>query len=128
MVIPPSIKDNALALKVYVEAVKTLQEAYSQLCELGIAREDARYILPNGQTSSLVMTMNARELHHFFRLRLCRRAQWEIRELARQMLKLCKSVAPKLFENAGPACITGKCEEARPCGKPYRDTEELLNA
>ena len=126
-VIPPSIKANPEALRIFQEAVRECQEAYKQMTELGIPKEDARFILPHGYTTRLVLTMNARELHHFFGLRLCRRAQWEIHELARQMLALCREKAPVLFAKAGPSCIFGHCEEARTCGKPYTDMEELLS-
>ena len=128
VIIPPSIQSNPEALKVFQEAAKTSQESYKLLVEMGIPKEDARFILPHGHSTRLVMTMNARELHHFFSLRLCRRAQWEIHELARKMLILCREKAPVLFEKAGPSCIFGKCEEARTCGKPYKDMEELLFA
>ena len=70
--------------------------------------------------------MNARELHHFFRLRLCRRAQWEIREMARLMLAESRAAAPVIFRRAGPSCLFGPCTEARPCGRPYKDMEDLL--
>ena len=126
VIVPPSVKANPEALRVFREAVRASQEAYSQLIALGVPKEDARFILPHGHSTRLVVTMNARELHHFFGLRLCRRAQWEIHELARQMLTLCREKAPVLFGKAGPRCIFGHCEEARSCGKPYRDMEELL--
>jgi len=57
--------------------------------------------------------MNARELRHFFRLRLCLRAQWEIRALADEMLRLARNKAPHLFADAGPACVTGPCPEGK---------------
>ena len=126
VIIPDAIKNNPEAEKIFIEAVKKSQEAYKNLIELGIAKEDARFILPHGHSTRLVLTMNARELHHFFSLRLCRRAQWEIHELARQMLALCREKAPVLFEKAGPACIFGKCNEARSCGRPYKNMEDLL--
>nr|WP_329886622.1 FAD-dependent thymidylate synthase [Pseudoramibacter sp. HA2172] len=75
------------------------------------AIEDARYVLPNGCETKIVMTMNARELLHFFNHRCCNRAQWEIRECATQMLLLVKKVAPTLFKNAGPSCLNGPCPE-----------------
>lgn len=126
VIIPPSIESNPEALKIFQEAVRTSQEAYKRMTEMGIAKEDARFILPHGHSTRLVMTMNARELHHFFSLRLCRRAQWEIHELARKMLILCRDKAPVLFEKAGPSCIFGRCEEARTCGKPYKNMEDLI--
>lgn len=71
----------------------------------------------------LILTMNVRELRHFFSLRCCNRAQWEIRELADRMLKECKRVAPVLFTDAGPGCIGDRCHEQRPCGHPRRREE-----
>ena len=94
------------------------EELYTQLIEAGVPAEDARFITPQATTTDLVMTMNCRELLHFFSLRTCNRAQWEIRELADKMLKICKEKASGIFENAGPGCVTGKCPELRPCGHP----------
>ena len=83
-----------------------------------MANEDARFVLPNACDTRIIMTMNVRSLYNFFALRCCNRAQWEIRELATQMLMLVKEVAPMLFKNAGPACLRGKCPEASmTCGK-----------
>lgn len=80
--------------------------------------EDARFVLPNAAATQMLVTMNARELMHFFRLRCCSRAQWEIRALAWEMLRQAVEVAPNLFENAGPACIAGPCPEGeKSCGK-----------
>lgn len=82
------------------------------------ANEDARFVLPNACDTRIIMTMNVRSLHNFFRLRCCNRAQWEIRELATRMLILCKKAAPLLFANAGPSCLHGGCSEgAMSCGK-----------
>ena len=95
-----------------------ITNTYVSFIERGIPHEDARYILPNACCTNLVVTMNARELRHFFSLRLCVRAQWEIRELAEKMLDLVKEVAPTLFEDAGPRCKQiGFCPEKRGCGK-----------
>ena len=126
VVVPPAIQNNPEALKLFRESVIHSQDTYRQLIEMGIPKEDARFILPHGHSTRIVLTMNARELHHFFGLRLCRRAQWEIHELARQMLVLCREKAPVLFEKAGPNCIYGSCSEARTCGIPYKNMEELL--
>lgn len=85
------------------------------------ANENARCVLPNAATTRMVVTMNARELMHFFSLRCCNRAQDEIRDLADEMLKLCKSVAPSLFLNAGAPCVSGVCPEgSMSCGKPRK--------
>jgi len=66
----------------------------------------------------MVVTMNARELRHFFSLRCCNRAQWEIRAVADEMLALCKQTAPELFKDAGAPCVRGECRETYPCGAP----------
>lgn len=82
------------------------------------SNEDARFVLPGGCETRLMVTMNVRELRHFFSLRMCSRAQWEIRALASQMHKLCMEVAPALFANAGPACLRGACTEGeKTCGR-----------
>ena len=82
------------------------------------ANEDARFVLPNACETKMIMTMNTRSLLNFFRLRCCNRAQWEIRELAWQMLALCRRAAPALFEKAGPACLFGPCSEGKmTCGR-----------
>lgn len=126
-VCPPTIAADPEASAVWEEHIRASREAYGKLSELGIPREDARFILPHGWETSLVMTMNARELHHFFGLRLCRRAQWEIRALAGRMLVLVREAAYELFDPAGPACVAGGgCAEAHPCGRPYAGVEGLL--
>ena len=86
-------------------------------------------VAPEGETTALVMTMNARELRHFFSLRCCNRAQWEIRELAWRMLKEVYVVAPELFKDAGPGCLRGACPEGkRSCGKPMKRGDERHDA
>ena len=105
----------------YVNAIRKCEEVYRKLVDAGINPEDARYVLPNACTTNIVITMNARELRHFFALRCCERAQWEIRELANKMLKICKEVSPTIFENAGPSCVQlGYCPEQRSCGRAIR--------
>ena len=79
------------------------------------ANEDARFVLPNACETKMVVTMNARSLQNFFHLRCCSRAQWEIRALAEEMLRLVYPVAPHLFRTAGPACVSGPCPEGRMC-------------
>lgn len=82
------------------------------------AIEDARFVLPNACATKIMMTMNARSLKNFFRHRCCHRAQWEIQDLAEQMYALCVKVAPHLFRNAGPACVSGACPEGKmSCGR-----------
>lgn len=91
------------------------------------ANEDARFVLPNACDTRIIMTMNARSLMNFFKLRCCRRAQWEIRGLAFKMLGLVRSVSPILFANAGPSCLHGKCTEGiYSCGEPYKDGDVIF--
>lgn len=126
-VVPPGVSENMEAETLYREQVRSAHDAYEKLVAMGVPKEDARFILPHGWQTRLVATMNARELHHFFAVRLCRRAQWEIQALAREMLKLALEVAPELFSNAGPACVSlAGCHEKVPCGRPYKNTEALL--
>jgi thymidylate synthase (FAD) len=90
--------------------------------------EDARYVFPNACETKIIFTMNTRSLFNFFRLRCCNRAQWEIRLLATEMLRLVKGVYPSLFKNAGPECITGSCPEGKmTCGKINEVREKFLN-
>lgn len=92
------------------------------------AIEDARYVLPNACETSLIVTMNARSLMNFFHHRCCERAQWEIREMATEMLRLVRAVAPTLFRYAGPSCAAGACPEgAMSCGKAAEKREYFLN-
>lgn len=108
---------------VYGEITEVLTTNYinqgmDKLSAIKKAIEDARYVLPNACTTKLIVTMNIRSLLNFFKLRCCNRAQWEIREIANEMLKICKDVAPLLFAKAGASCINGKCSEGKmSCGK-----------
>ena len=105
---------------VFDEAIDTILTAYQTMLEAGIPAEDARYILPNAAESKIVITMNIRELLHFFELRCCNRAQWEIRELAHRMLELVRPTAPYIFKDAGAGCVRGACPEGKmTCGNPY---------
>lgn len=116
-IIPETIAKSEYADR-YARALMEIDALYKDMVNDGIPLEDARYILPNAETTSLIMTMNARELAHFFSLRCCNRAQWEIRQLADKMLAQCKEVAPALFAQAGPPCIRHACQEQKPCGNP----------
>lgn len=122
-VIPESISANEEAMKIFNRISTEAVEAYERLVELGVPKEDARYVLPESTMTELVMTMNVRELGHFFSLRTCNKAQWEIRELADKMLRLLREEEPILFANVGPGCIRGQCPEKRPCRHP-RNREE----
>lgn len=117
-VMPPSVAANNEGSRIFNFTVGVLHQAYKQLVELGIPAEDARYLLPNATETRIIITMNARELLHFFRLRCCTRAQWEIRSMAIAMLKQVKGVAPIVFRGAGPGCMSGNCPEGKlTCGQ-----------
>lgn len=115
--------DNDLLSKYlkYLDDTKTL---YKDMIEQGVKKEDARYILPNCTLTNLIVTMNARELLHFFSLRCCNRAQTEIRTLANKMLNIVKELAPNIFINAGPNCVKGYCMEEKSCGKLWKKSKE----
>lgn len=121
-VVPDSIMAlGPEAMAEFAEQMAQIQKWYDGWVEkLGGGRgafEDARFVLPNAAETKIMVTMNARELRHFFKLRCCRRAQWEIRRVAEQMLALVKEVAPTLFSNAGPECLVGPCPEGKlSCG------------
>ena len=150
---PPEIAGDQEALALYEQTMQNCVEAYRKLTEILEARhyqdflsqgcsekeahrkaekkaiEDARFVLPNAGETKMVVTMNARELLHFFRLRCCNRAQWEIRALAKAMLKEVWPVSPALFAKAGPSCCSGACPEGKmSCGKlsEVRKEYELL--
>lgn len=125
-VIPPEIAKDTHLRKKFVDKVEIMNDLYNYLVmELmgqgktrEQAQEDARFALPNACATSMVMTMNARELMHFFNKRCCNRAQWEIRSVADEMLRQCKEVAPILFKNAGAPCVKGSCPEGlMSCGR-----------
>lgn len=139
---PPEIASVPEALEVFEEIMAEDQKRYDRLTEILKARhtadfvaegkdektaerlaekkaiEDARFVLPNACETQMVMTMNARSLMNFFKIRCCKRAQWEIQDVANQMLALVYAVAPNLFKNAGPSCLRGGCSEGKmTCGK-----------
>ena len=141
-VLPPEIADIPEAKAEYLRAMEEDQRHYETLTALlkekhkkaflaqGLSEkeagsraqkkaiEDARFVLPNACTTKMICTMDARSLLHFFSLRCCRRAQWEIREVAEQMLWLVKEVSPRLFAKAGPGCLYGACPEgSMSCGE-----------
>jgi thymidylate synthase (FAD) len=111
VVVPASIGDRQELAGKFTEHMQAAHGLYCELLEAGVPAEDARLVLPSAAPTKLVMTMNARELHHFFKLRCCRRAQWEIRDMAREMLRLARQAAPLLFAGAGPGCLNTPCPE-----------------
>lgn len=151
-IIPPSIEKNKKAKELFVKTMEECQRSYNEISNIlfedyynkyleeGLSEkeakhkaekeaiEDARYVFPNACETKIVFTMNARSLMNFFRLRTCNRAQWEIRELAIEMLKEVKKVYPILFKNAGPKCLTGPCPEGKmTCGKIKEVREKFKN-
>jgi thymidylate synthase (FAD) len=119
-VVPPSVAADPAALKRFKAANAAAFAAYRELLDSGVPAEDARYLLPNAMETKIVVTMNIRELLHFFELRCCKRAQWEIRDLSLAMLALAEPTAPYIFMDAGASCRRGACREGKmTCGDPY---------
>lgn len=141
-VLPPEIAQNEEAKKIFIAAMEEDQRHYDELTDILKAKhkaeflasgkdektatrlaekkaiEDARFVLPNACETKMVLTMNARSLLNFFHHRCCNRAQWEIQDVANQMLALVSAVAPNIFKNAGPSCVCGACPEGKmTCGK-----------
>lgn len=150
-VTPPEVAADQEALAIYEQSMKNAIDSYRELADIlqkkhteelvkqgmeetaaakkaeKMAIEDARFVLPNAAQTKLVMTMNARSLLNFFRHRCCNRAQWEIRAVANEMLRLVKEVAPHLFAFAGPSCLCGRCPEGKmSCGKMTQMREKYL--
>ncbi|MTV49500.1 FAD-dependent thymidylate synthase [Heliobacillus mobilis] len=117
-VMPPSVARQPEARDKFDRLMQTIADAYAELTAL-VPPEDARYVLPNACTTAIVCTFNTRSLYNFFEHRLCRRAQWEIRQVAEKMLEEVRRVAPRLFAGAGAPCeVKGICPEgAMSCGK-----------
>ena len=126
-VVPESVAEDPQKRALFDQAMEGAVAAYTKLVEAGVEAEDARYLLPNAVETKIVVTMNARELYHFFTVRCCNRAQWEIRELAWKMLDLVRAQAPYVFADAGPACVRGVCTEGKmTCGNPYNRVERRV--
>jgi thymidylate synthase (FAD) len=138
-VVPPALEGRTVrtgdgpvdAEAYFAETMDLLAERYRRLNEaLGAigetSNQDARYVLPNACETKIFVSMNARELLHFFAERLCRRAQWEIRAVADQMLGLAREACPAVFDGAGPKCVhEGGCPEGKmTCGQ-YADMQRL---
>ncbi|MEG1932331.1 MAG: FAD-dependent thymidylate synthase [Pygmaiobacter sp.] len=148
-VIPPEIAEDPASLAAYHEMMAQQAKSYEtlaailkekhkkELLEAGddeksaarkaekLAIEDARFVLPNACGTKMVVTMNARSLNNFFAHRCCTRAQWEIRALADEMLRLVYAVSPALFTTSGPPCVKGPCPEGRmSCGKTLEMREK----
>jgi len=135
-IVPESIKRDAEIKNIFEDLLSDIQKSYNKILELlknrGIsgerANQDVRFILPGACETKIVMTMNLRELIHFFNLKLCTRAQWEIRALAQEMLKICKNCFPDLFKRVDAKCVSlGYCpeDEKLSCGR-YKTKKSLL--
>ena len=128
-VTPPRIRAlGPEAEERFAAQMKTMQRWYDEWSQaLGQdSAEDARFVLPGAAATRIVVTMNARELLHFFSLRMCNRAQWEVREAAWRMYELVYPLAPSVFENAGPGCARGACPEGkRTCGRAAQVREKI---
>jgi len=127
-IIPPAIERNSQAKAEFEELMTAIQQSYTKLLSLmgqdnlsgEAANQDARFALPQAAESKIVVTMNCRELLHFFQHRCCSRAQWEIRQLANRMLAICCQKLPAVFAAAGAKCQElGYCPEGEKfcCGK-----------
>lgn len=128
-IMPDPIYQDPKKRAVFRSAMADVKIAYNELQDLGSKNEDARSVLPNACATRMIVTMNLRELLHFFNLRCCVRAQAEIRELANRMLILCKEVSPVLFTHAGAHCeALGYCPEGKmSCGRAPT-LEKLLDS
>lgn len=123
---PNTILKYSDACEEFDKITNEITKSYSKLIDLGIPKEDARSILPNAIETKMVFTMNARALLNFFKLRCCRRAQEEIREMADEMLRQVKTIAPSVFSRAGASCMYDRCTEGdMTCGKPRKEDEYL---
>jgi thymidylate synthase (FAD) len=136
-ILPPAIEANPLARSEFEKIMDLIQKSYTRisgfLAEKGIsgetANQDARFVLPQAAETKIIVTMNCRELLHFFKHRCCSRAQWEIRKLAEKMLADCKKSLPLLFSKAGAKCSSlGFCPEGArfSCGRfPVKEKEDV---
>lgn len=122
-IVPHTIESDPTRIAVYRHVMSQISDAYNMLIDLGVPKEDARYVLPEGCVTNLVMTMDASEFVHVCTLRLCNRAQWEIREMIRLCREAIKYVYPNVYKLAVPNCKKHGCLEERPCGKPWKESE-----
>ena len=122
---PEDINENED--KFFRDFMRHSKEVYSKLIDKGVKPEDARMVLPNACETKIIVTMNARELLHFFKLRCCKRAQKEIREVAFMMKNICRKVAPNVFQYAGPNCLKGYCTEGeKSCMKDNDNIKKII--
>ena len=101
----------------YCSLMDSIAELYNKMCENGVPNEDARMVLPNACFTSIIVSMNARSLVEQCSKRLCKRAQWEIRELYTRMVESIKDIYPHVWEKCVPPCKKDGCKEIKPCKK-----------
>ncbi|MBR0369014.1 MAG: FAD-dependent thymidylate synthase [Clostridia bacterium] len=124
-VLPETVKAIPEAEALYRRAFEAQSRAAREAGALGFSMEGLSYFAMSGHEIDLMLTMNAREIVHFMKLRTCRRAQWEIRGVAWRMLEELRESCPEIFGGFGPSCVYGKCPEGRmSCGKPYKSIWE----
>ena len=151
-IIPQEINEIEEARELFIDSMNKDQEVYDKLVDILFEKhynnlikfgknekeakreaekkaiEDARYVFPNACETKMVFTMNTRSLYNFLNHRCCERAQWEIRELATEMLRQLKQVAPILFKNVGPNCVKGPCPEGNmTCGNIIQVRDKFKN-
>lgn len=119
-IVPETISQNPKVLDKYLNTLRYITDFYNYAIEQNIPKEDARSILPNACKTSLVMSVNARAFTEQCTLRLCSRAQWEIRDLYAHMRDCIKDIHPYVYELAVPNCAKKGCTEAKPCKHPWR--------
>lgn len=113
--IPKSIKNNDSIAKLFTEMNENIYSFYTAMIEQGIPKEDARYILPQGLLTDIVVSMNARAFIEQCEKRLCKKAQWEIREMFTKMKECIKDIYPIVYEQLEPPCAKGGCTEVYSC-------------
>lgn len=119
-----NLNNNAKLSEKYDWIMSEIHSLYKEYIDAGVATEDARFILPNATETKVFFTMNIRSLLHFFKTRGCNRSQWEIREMAMEMLSQCRELSPIIFGRAGPDCVTRGCGEgSMTCGTPLTKGE-----
>lgn len=148
-VMPPEIAVDETAKEEFLKAMDNAVNSYNKLADILTdkhyktfinageseksaknkaekkAIEDARFVLPNACDTQMVVTMNARSLLNFFKHRCCNRAQWEIKAVADEMLRLVYEIAPTLFKNAGPSCVKGGCSEGKMSCKRMKEMQDF---
>lgn len=148
-VIPPQIEKDERAKSIFLKAMEDDTKKYNELTDIlkqnhiqelmkngenekdaekkaqKMAIEDARYVLPNACETKMIVTMNTRSLNNFFKHRCCLRAQWEIKNLADEMLRLVYAVSPNLFKMCGASCVSGPCPEGKMCCGKLKETREF---